>query len=269
MARVVIIGGAGRMGRALVACIAEHGALGLGGVVASRGSEAVGRDSGEYAGLSASGIVISCDLPAALANADVAIDFSSASAAREHLDRCVAARVPLVLGTTGLGADMEQAFAQAAKHIPLLVAPNTSLGVTLLLDLVQRASRSLPSGFDIEIVEAHHKHKVDAPSGTALALGRSAAAGRDRALAEVAVSARSGEGARKEGEIGFAVVRAGDIVGEHEVRFAGAGEQLLLGHRATDRRIFARGALTAAEWLVVQRPGRYEMADVMSLKTTA
>lgn len=269
MTRVVIVGGAGRMGRSLVECVARDRALSLTGVVASAGSEALGRDAGELAGVGALGVKISADLASALGKADVAIDFSSAAAAREHITLCAAHRVPLVLGTTGLASDLEAVLVDASRRIALLVAPNTSLGVTLLLDLVARAARALPQGFDIEIIEAHHKQKVDAPSGTALALGRAAAEGRGATSDATAMHESSRRGLRAEGEIGFAVVRGGDIVGEHEVRFAGNGEQLLLGHRATDRKIFARGALEAARWLAGRPPGRYEMAHVIGLKTEA
>lgn len=265
MLRVTVIGGAGRMGRALVACAREFDDLQVVAVVGQPDAPELGRDAGEMAGIGATGPIITQDLAAALAMSDVAIDFSSARATRDHVDQCALARVPLVLGTTGLPENLAHDFARAAERIPLLVAPNTSLGVTVLLDLVQRAARALPAEFDIEIVEAHHRHKVDAPSGTALALGHAAAGGRDASLDDVAVHARAGEGARQKGEIGFAVVRGGDIVGEHEVIFAGAGEQVVLAHRATDRSIFARGALEAARWLAKQRPGRYAMRHVLGL----
>lgn len=253
------------MGRALVTCAREFEDLAITAVIAPGDSGDVGRDAGEAAGIGATGLIITQDLGAALAASDVAIDFSSARGARDHVDQCALARVPLVLGTTGLPDTLAVDFARAAERIPLLVAPNTSLGVTVLLDLVQRAAKALPAQFDIEIVEAHHRHKVDAPSGTALALGHAAAGGRGASLDDVAVHARAGEGARQAGEIGFAVVRGGDIVGEHEVIFAGAGERVVLGHRATDRTIFARGALEAARWLAKQRPGRYAMRHVLGL----
>jgi 4-hydroxy-tetrahydrodipicolinate reductase len=158
---------------------------------------------------------------------------------------------------------------EAAAEIPVLVAPNTSLGITLLIELVRAASKALPASFDIEIAEAHHRHKRDAPSGTALALGRAAAEGRGQDLAKVGVGSRSGDSPRKEGEIGFAVTRGGDIVGEHSVVFAGAGEVLTLGHRATDRSIFAQGAVRAAAWLAGRPAGRYAMRDVVGYKTEA
>jgi 4-hydroxy-tetrahydrodipicolinate reductase len=235
------------MGRALVAC-AEGLDIAVTAVVASAHSAALGQDAGEAAGVRRLGVAITSDLNAVLRGAQVVVDFSSPNAARDHVAQCAEARVPLLLGTTGLPDGIEADFARAAEHIPLLVAANTSLGITLLLDLVQRAARALPGGFDVSIIEAHHRAKRDAPSGTALALGRAIETAR-------------------EGEVGYAVVRGGDIVGEHDVQFIGAGERLTLGHRATDRAIFARGALQAAAWLVGQAPGRYSMADVLGIKS--
>lgn len=256
MIHAVIIGGAGRMARALVASAHELDALAVGAVIAAPGSRDLGRDAGELAGVRPLGVAVTADLDAALKGAQVAIDFSAPAAARAHLEACARARVPLLLGTTGLPDDLAADLDRAAQRIALLVAPNTSLGVTLLLELVQRAAASLPAGFDVAIVEAHHRAKKDAPSGTALALGRAVDAGRGR---EAAADA----------PVGYAVVRGGDLVGEHEVRFVGTGEELSLGHRATDRAIFARGALRAAAWLAGQTPGRYAMRDVIGLKSKA
>lgn len=247
MTRVVIVGGTGRMGRALVAS-AGASDIEVCAVIASAHSAAVGQDAGEMAGVRRLGVPITTDLGAALGGAQVVVDFSLPHAARDHVDQCALARVPLVLGTTGLPAGIEADFARAAERIPLLVAPNTSLGVTLLLDLVRRAASALPDDFDVTIVEAHHRAKKDAPSGTALALGRSVAAGR-------------------EGVVEYAVVRGGDLAGEHTVRFVGTGEELALGHRATDRAIFARGALRAAAWLARQAPGQYSMRNVLGIKS--
>lgn len=247
MTRVAILGGAGRMGRALIACAAELD-IAVSAVVAAAHSPALGQDAGEVAGVRRLGVAIGADLAGALRDAQVVVDFSNPHAAREHLAQCARARVPLLLGTTGLPEGIEADFARAAERIPLLVAANTSLGITLLLDLVRRAARALPGQFDVSIVEAHHRAKRDAPSGTALALGHAVEAVR-------------------QGEVGYAVVRGGDIVGEHDVQFIGAGERLTLGHRATDRAIFARGALEAAAWLAGQAPGRYAMADVLGIKS--
>jgi 4-hydroxy-tetrahydrodipicolinate reductase len=201
-------------------------------------------------------VPIISDLSRALAEADVAIDFSSAAATRTNLAACRAARKPLLIGTTGFAAELDGAFAAAARDIPLLVAANTSLGVTLLLELVRIAARALPPAFDIGILDTHHRSKQDAPSGTALALGAAAREARQAAR----------DGAHREGDVGFASVRAGDIVGEHTVLFAGPGEQLSLTHRATDRGIFALGALAAALWLQSRPPGRYTMRDLLGQK---
>ena len=197
--------------------------------------------------------LFTADLPAALANAGLAIDFSSAAASAANLAACVAARVPLLLGTTGLPASLEPELAAAARQIPLLVAANTSLAVNLLLELVTRAAAALPDSFDISVAESHHRDKRDAPSGTALALGAAAQAGR-------AAAGREGT------EVAYAVTRGGDIVGEHTVHFNGAGERLSLGHVATDRAVFARGALAAGAWLARQAPGRYRMQDLFGKK---
>jgi len=236
---------------------------------ASASSSDLGKDVGELAGLPSCGVKVSSDLQAALALCDVAIDFSNAAATAENIAACRAARKALVIGTTGFADDVVQAVHAAAADIPVLVAPNTSLGITLLIEMARAAAKSLPVSFDIEIWEAHHRNKRDAPSGTALALGRAAAEGRGQDLAKVGVGSRSGDSPRREGEIGFAVTRGGDIVGEHSVIFAGAGEVLTLGHRATDRSIFAQGAVRAAVWLAARPPGRYEMRDVVGYKTEA
>jgi 4-hydroxy-tetrahydrodipicolinate reductase len=207
------------------------------------------------------------DLPASLARADVVIDFSNASATAANVAACEQARKPIVIGTTGFSSDALRQIEKSAQSIAVLVAPNTSIGVTLLIELVKAAAKTLPRDFDIEISEAHHRNKRDAPSGTALALGRAAAEGRGQEFARVAKLARSGESPRQPGEIGFAVTRGGDTVGDHRVLFAGPGEHIVLGHRATDRAIFARGALQAAAWLYERPAGRYAMRDVVGYKT--
>ena len=261
--RAVIIGITGRMGQELLRSAAEFADLTITGAVTSRHSPSVGRDAGEPAG-TASGLIVTDDLASALAEADVAIDFSQPQATGANLAACRAAGKPLLIGTTGFAAELTEAELEAAaKEIALLVAPNTSLAVTLLAELVRPAARALPPQFDIEIIEAHHRMKRDAPSGTALALGRAAAEGRGLPLAEAAGASVNRAGPRRQGEIGFAVIRGGDIVGEHEVWFAGPGERLTLGHRASDRAIFARGALRAALWLARQPAGRYAMRDIL------
>jgi 4-hydroxy-tetrahydrodipicolinate reductase len=270
--RVVIIGVSGRMGCALVRAASETHDLRVASAVASATSAALGRDAGELAGVGNIGVTVTSDLWSALAQADVAVDFSGNRATAANLAACRKARKPLLIGTTGYPAELATELELAASEIPLLIAPNTSVGVTLLIELVEQAARALPPTFDIEIIEAHHRMKRDAPSGTALALGNAAAAGRrgtGRSLARKEVeSFRIGASEpRREGEIGFAVVRGGDIVGEHTVLFAGSGERLTLSHSATDRAIFARGALQGVRWLHGQRPGRYSMRDILSDKS--
>jgi 4-hydroxy-tetrahydrodipicolinate reductase len=264
--RAVIIGASGRMGRALVRAASETPDFAVVAAVASATSSVLGRDAGELAGVGVIGVPVTRDLPAALSQADVAIDFSSAQATQSNLAACCVARKALLVGTTGFSSELTAAFEAAAKDIPLLVAPNTSVGVTLLIELVREAARALPAQFDIEIVEAHHRMKQDAPSGTALALGKAAAEGRKQPFAGPGPAGRGGVG-RREGEIGFAVLRGGDIVGEHAVRFAGIGESLTLSHQATDRALFARGALQAAAWLALRPPGAYFMRDLVAYKS--
>jgi len=265
--RVVIVGASGRMGLAITRAALEVGDVMFVGAIDREGAPAVGRDLGELAGLPAIGTRITTDLSAVLADAQVVIDFSSASATSANLAICAEAGVPIVVGTTGLDTDTHAAADRAAERIPVLIAANTSLGVTLLLELVRQAARSLPTDFDIEIIESHHRHKQDAPSGTALALGKAAADGRGIAFERERIRHHAEGGARPSGEIGYAVVRGGDVVGDHTVAFLGAGERVLLSHQATDRAIFARGALRAAKFLSEQMPGRYEMGDVINLKT--
>lgn len=264
-ARVVIVGVSGRMGQALVRVASEFPQVRITGAVASPGSASLGRDAAQLAGMAPMGLEVTSDLPAALAAADVAIDFSQPHATRANIAACRAVRKPLVVGTTGFAADLTEAELDGATdEIPLLIAPNTSLGVALLMELVRRAARALQPEFDIEIIEAHHRMKRDAPSGTALALARAAGEGRGLAPSEALSGASAARaGPRREGEIGFAVVRGGDIVGEHTVLFTGPGEELRLSHRAGDRAIFARGALRAALWLLGKPAGRYGMRDIV------
>jgi 4-hydroxy-tetrahydrodipicolinate reductase len=269
MTRIAVIGVTGRMGRAIVRAAQESADLKVVAGVASANSAELGKDVGTLAGIEPVGVPVTSDLRAALAQCDVAIDFSNAAATSATLGACKAARKPVIIGTTGFSSDVELELAEAARHIAVLVAANTSLGVTLLIELVRAAAQALPVDFDIEISEAHHRSKRDAPSGTALALGRAAAEGRAQDLAKTAAISRNGESPRRPGEIGFAVTRGGDIVGDHTVLFAGTGEQLVLGHRATDRAIFARGALKAAAWLTARPAGRYWMRDVVGYKTEA
>lgn len=288
---LVIIGVTGRMGRAIVRAASEvPDKLAITGAVASTTSASLGRDAGELAGLVPIDVCVTDNLPAALAGADVVVDFSQPHATRSNVMACRSAQKPLLIGTTGFSPDLTPVFEAASAEIPLLVAPNTSIGVTVLTELTRIAAQALPPDFDIEIVEAHHRMKKDAPSGTALALGKAAAEGRGipesvvvqaAGLAAASGTARGGipaagrdqlpnrGGERRQGDLGFAVIRGGDIVGDHTVLFAGTGEQVTLGHRATDRAVFARGAVRAALWLASQSPGRYFMRDFIGLKTGA
>jgi 4-hydroxy-tetrahydrodipicolinate reductase len=265
--RVSLLGATGRMGRSLIRAIHDSTDFELTGAAASPGCAALGADAATLAGLPAPLGVALAQASAALAGADVALDFSAAGAVAGHLEACRAAGVALLVGTTGFDAETDRRLVAASAEIPVLVAPNTSLGVNLLAQLVEKAAASLPPEYDIEILEAHHRYKVDAPSGTALQLGRAAAAGRRIDLGDAPSAARSGNaGARQAGSIGFAVVRGGDIVGEHTVIYAGPGERIELTHRAHDRLTFAYGALRAAAWLRGRPAGLYTMGDVLGLR---
>jgi len=264
--RIGISGCGGRMGRMLVAEVAATAGCRLAGGIEGPGSRELGKDIGELAGIGAVGLVASPDLAALFDNADVVIDFSTPEASIAHARLAADARKALVIGTTGLDEAGSAALREAAKAAPILWAPNMSLGVNLLLDLVRATAQRLGEEYDIEILEMHHRHKVDAPSGTALALGKAVAEGRGVDLAARSQRVRDGiTGARKAGDIGFAVLRGGDNPGEHRVLFAADGEQLELAHRATSRRVFARGAVKAAQWLAGQAPGLYAMKDVLGL----
>jgi 4-hydroxy-tetrahydrodipicolinate reductase len=262
--RTVLIGATGRMGLNILRLLPGFPGMQLRGAVVSEHNAGIGEDASARAGAPDSGVKLSAALPPLLREADLVIDFSSAEAAAANLAACVGARVPLLLGTTGLPRELQAPLAAAAEHIALLVAPNTSPGVNLLLELVRTAARALSCDYDVEILELHHRDKADAPSGTALALGEAAASGRGTTLAQPAVSARERSvGARAGGQIGFASLRGGDVVGEHEVMFLGQGESLVLRHAVTDRSVFARGALIAGQWLAGRPPGRYTMNDVL------
>lgn len=270
LTRIAVIGVTGRMGQTLLRTAPLFPQLIVTGAVASAASLALGRDAGEVAGVGPTNLIVTSDLPRALSEADVALDFSNAAAARANLAACRAARKPLLIGTTGHEPGLEAVLAATAREVALLVAPNTSIAVALLGELVRTAASALPGTFDIDVFELHHRGKRDAPSGTALALQAAAAAGRGIAAPAGGLPAGSGGGApgpRPEGQIGISSVRAGDIIGEHTVLFSGPGEQLSLTHRASDRAIFARGALTAALWLASRPPGRYTMRQFIAAKT--
>jgi len=263
---VAILGASGRMGRTLVPLVAGSRDLRLSGALAAPGDGAIDHDAGVISGVGPLGVNILDDADRALEGAGVAIDFTLPGPSLEHARRCQARSVPLVVGTTGHDEAGRAELGRIAASLPLVVAPNMSLGVNLLFRLAETAAGALGVEYDAEIVEAHHRHKVDAPSGTALGLGNAVARGRGISLDAVAVHARHGStGARPDGAIGFAVIRGGDIVGDHRLIFAGPGERIELAHHAEDRSGFARGALAAARWLVGRPPGLYSMVDVLGL----
>jgi len=250
----------------LIADIVETAGCALAGGVARPGSAAAGQDLGELAGIGRLGVAIGDNPEQLLRDSDVAIEFTTAAATAVHAALAARLGKPLVIGTTGLQGDEERAVREAARQVPIVWAANTSLGINLLQGLVDEVARRLGAEWDLEILEMHHRGKVDAPSGTALALGRAAAAARGVAFDEVATRGRDGiTGPRPAGAIGFAALRGGDNIGEHHVIFAGIGEQLELTHRATNRGIYSKGAVRAAQWLVGRPPGLYGMKDVLGL----
>lgn len=264
--RLIVMGAGGRMGRNLVRAIAETPGLVLAGAIEAPNSALLGEDAGLLAGLAACGVALSSDLDAIAGQRDGIIDFTAPAVSVACAD--IAARHGLVhiIGTTGFDAKQDAAIEKAAKNAVIVRSGNMSLGVNLLAALVKRVARTLDNDFDIEIVEMHHRAKVDAPSGTALMLGRAAAEGRNIVLGEHSVRARDGHtGARRSGDIGFATLRGGTVVGDHTAVFAGPHERIELSHRAEDRAIFARGAVKAALWAKDRKPGLYSMADVLGL----
>jgi 4-hydroxy-tetrahydrodipicolinate reductase len=264
--RVVIAGAGGRMGRTLIHAIAASKGLSLAGAVEAEGSAVIGRDAGELAGLGRNGVKVTSDVAPLLKEADGLIEFTIPAATLAFAELTAAAGLVHVIGTTGHSAAEEAVIAKAASRAKIVKSGNMSLGVNLLAALVKRVAKTLDDAYDIEILEMHHNKKIDAPSGTALMLGRAAAAGRGIDLARHAVRGRDGiTGARCPGDIGFAALRGGTVVGDHSVIFAGPAERVELTHRAEDRMIFARGALHAALWARRQKPGLYAMADVLGL----
>lgn len=268
--KIGILGCAGRMGRANMKAVLAADGLELEGGIEAPDHPAIGQDLGVLAGQGAIGKIAGDDAPALIAACDVVVEFSIPAATLAHARLAAAHGTGHVIGTTGLEpAEAEELVALAAR-VPIMWAPNMSQGVNLLFALAEQVARALdPAGFDIEIVEIHHRHKIDAPSGTALALGHAAARGRGVVLDEVAARGRDGiTGVRREGDIGFAVLRGGDAVGDHSVVFAGSGERIELTHRASDRAIYSNGAIRAARWLAGRAPGLYGMADVLGLTST-
>lgn len=267
MMKIIVAGAAGRMGCRLVALVNEAEDLSLIGAVEGKGHPSLGKDAGEGAGCGQIGVPIGDDLDALLAEGEVVIDFSAPSASLEHSAIAVDARRAMVIGTTGFSATEREQLTRAAQFIPLVLSPNMSLGVNVLFKTAAQMAKALGETYDLEIVEAHHRLKKDAPSGTALRLAQVLAEATSRNLDEVGVYARKGHiGERRSGEIGIQTLRAGDIVGDHTVLFGGPGERLELTHRAHSRDTFATGALHAARWVVQQPPGLYSMFDVLGME---
>jgi len=266
MLKVVIAGCSGRMGHALLESVFADSELSLHAALDRSDSPQIGRDAGEQFGR-VSGVKISHDIVAALQGADVLVDFTRPEPSLQYIAACQQSGVKLVIGTTGFSAEHKLQIEAAAKDIAIVFAPNMSVGVTLLINLVQAAAKVLADGYDVEIIEAHHRHKVDAPSGTALRLGEAAAAALGRNLDDCAIYGREGvTGERDANTIGFATVRGGDVVGDHTVLFAGIGERVELTHKASSRATFALGALRAAKFLATKREGLYDMRDVLGLE---
>lgn len=266
--RLVVVGAAGRMGQTLVRLISEAPGCVVSGAIERAGAPALGRDAGELAGVGNIGVTISDDPLEVFAKADGVVDFSVPAATVEFAGYAAQARIAHIIGTTGCSPEDDAKIAAAARHATIVKSGNMSLGVNLLAVLVKQAAAALDAGqFDIEVLEMHHRHKVDAPSGTALLLGEAGAEGRAISLEENAVRGRDGiTGARQPGTIGFASLRGGSVIGEHSVIFAGPGERIVLSHMAEDRSLFARGAIRAALWANGRKPGLYSMLDVLGLK---
>ena len=265
--KVVVTGAGGRMGTRLVTLIKESPNLELVGAVEGKGHPAVGADAGETAGCGRLGVRVTDDLTALADRAEVLIEFTSPDATLKHLAIMADSRKAMVIGTTGFSAPQLAELRELAKPIPCVFAPNMSVGINVLLKMLPQIARTLGEDYDIEVLEAHHRLKKDAPSGTALKLAQVLADAMGKTLDAVAAYARKGMiGERKQGEIGMQVIRAGDIIGDHTVLFGGLGERIEVTHRVQSRDTFARGALRAAQWVVAQGPGLYDMQDVLGLK---
>lgn len=265
--RVAVAGAGGRMGRTLINAVQTTPGLRVAAATERADSGLVGVDAGDLAGIGPIGTRVRADLDEVLADFDVLIDFTTPAATMHHLTLCRDAGCRMVIGTTGLAPSQREAIGEAALDIALVLAPNMSVGVNLCFKLLDLAARIMGEDADIEIIEAHHRHKVDAPSGTALRMGEVVAAALGRDLKEVAVYGREGHtGPRERRAIGFETIRAGDIVGEHSVWFAAEGERVEIVHKASSRMTFARGAVRAAAWIAARRAGLYDMQDVLGLK---
>ena len=267
MTRFAIHGAAGRMGRSIASVLIDDAAAELVSAMDRSQSEAAGRDMGELCGVAEIGVKVTDDLEALLERAQVVIDFSLPAATAHLLPVCAGQRVPVIVGTTGLDEDVKAVLHRAAERVPVVFAPNFSQGVTALFHLASRASALLGDSFDAEIVDIHHRNKIDAPSGTAVKLAEVVAQAKAIDLKDGVTHGRSGQvGVRPDKEIGVMTLRGGDVVGEHTLYLAGQGERLEITHRATDRMIFARGAVRAAHWAVGKPPGLYDMFDVMGVE---
>lgn len=267
MRRIAVIGAAGRMGKTLIEAISQAEGAQLTAAIERPESSLVGSDAGELAGVGRNGVVVQDSLGKVLDDFDVLIDFTHPSTTLVNLELCRGAGKAMVIGTTGFTDQQKELLSKAATEIPIVFAPNFSVGVNLCLKLLDMAARVMGDEADIEIIEAHHRHKVDAPSGTALRMGEVVASAVGRDLNEVAVYGREGQtGARDRQTIGFATVRAGDVVGDHTVLFATEGERVEITHKASSRMTFAKGAVRSALWLDGRGAGLYDMQDVLSLK---
>lgn len=267
MINIGISGAAGRMGKTLLEAVRDGDGVALGAAVEHPDSPAIGRDAGELAGLGRQGVLIAKDLGAVVDDFDVLVDFTVADAVLGNLEQCRARGKRMVIGTTGLSPQQQQAVRDASREIPIVFAPNMSVGVNLCFKLAELAARCVGDSADVEIIEAHHSQKRDAPSGTAVRLGEIVAAALGRELAECAVYGREGAtGPRDPKTIGFETIRAGDIVGEHTVMFASAGERVEVRHVASNRKTFAAGAVRAARWIMEKPAGLYDMRDVLELR---
>jgi 4-hydroxy-tetrahydrodipicolinate reductase len=263
---IAVAGASGRMGQMLIEAVRAAEDCVLSGALDIAASPAIGQDAGAFAGQT-TGVLITADIAQGLKNSRVLIDFTRPEGTMAHLAVCRANGVAMVIGTTGFTDSQKTEIAQAAKHIPIMMAPNMSVGVNVTLKLLEMAAKALATGYDIEIIEAHHRHKVDAPSGTALKMGEVIADALGRDLKDCAVYAREGvTGERDPSSIGFATIRGGDIVGDHTVLFAGTGERIEITHKSSSRSTYAQGSLRAARFLAGQKSGLFDMFDVLGLK---
>ena len=264
--RIAIVGANGRMGRMLIESTLKDGGMELVSAIDQPGTPAIGKDAGELVGMPC-GVQVTTDVEAGIAKADCLIDFTRPEGTLEHLAICRRLKVAIVIGTTGFDAHGKKTIADTAREIPVVFAPNMSVGVNVVFKLLDTASRILAEGYDIEIVEAHHKHKIDAPSGTALRMGEVVAQALGRDLKECAVFGREGvTGERDPSTIGFATVRGGDIVGDHNVMYCGIGERVEISHKAGNRMPYALGSLRAARFLAGRKNGLFDMQDVLGLR---